>query len=92
MTTPETVTVQLSRPIEHDGKIIESLTFREPELGDMMLSERFDGQLGQIAAVLASVSDTPLPVFKKIKAHDVKRIMSATAGIMGNDIPEATGD
>lgn len=78
-------TVTLSKPVEHNGKTYSELTFREAEVGDLMVGGMFKDHLSQTVAVLASISDTPLPAFKKIKAKDLAAIMAATAELMGNE-------
>jgi hypothetical protein len=83
--------ITLSKPVEHNGKTYSALTFREAEVGDLMVGGMFKDQLSQTIAVLASISDTPLPAFKKIKAKDLAAIMEATAELMGNG-QDMTGD
>lgn len=85
-------TITLSSPVEHNGKTISTLTFREAEVGDLMVSGIFKDELSQTIAVLASISDTPLPAFKKIKARDLGVIMLATKELLGNVSEPTTGD
>ena len=84
-------TVTLSCPVEHNGKTITTLTFREATVGDLMVAGHFNDQMSQTMATLASISDTPLPAFKKIKARDLKVIMVEVADLLGNE-ETATGD
>lgn len=88
----DTVTVTLSKSVEHGGKTYQTLTFREAEIGDLMVSGHFRDELSQTVAVLASISDTPLPAFKKIKARDLTAIMAATSALLGNAPGPTTGD
>ena len=81
----ETVTVTLAKPVTHDDKTISELTFREPTVGDLIIGDSFTGQLSKMTAILASISDTTLPTFKKIGAKDFQNIVTATAGLLGND-------
>lgn len=92
MTEGTTVNVTLSTPVEHAGKTYSALTFREAEIGDLMVSGHFKDELSQSIAVLASISDTPLPAFKKIKARDLTKIMAATKDLLGNSPEPTTGD
>lgn len=87
----DTVTITLSKPVEHAGKTYETLTFREAEVGDLMVSGHFKDEFSQTIAVLASISDTPLPAFKKIKARELASIITATAGMAGNSPEPTTG-
>ena len=85
-------TITLSKPVEHNGKTYSELTFREAEVGDLMVGGMFKDQLSQTIAILASISDTPLPAFKKIKARDLNAIMTATAELLGNEVTTTTGE
>lgn len=87
----QTVSVKLTTPIDNNGQPISELTFREAEIGDLIEGGRYSTELEQTVAVLASISDTPLPVFKKIKASDLKLIMSQASALLGNDEPPTTG-
>lgn len=86
------IIVKLSSPIEVSGKAVDSLTFREAETGDLMAADKFEGQTSKIVAILASISDIPLPAFKKIKARDLTRIMAETATLLGEQEAATTGD
>ncbi|HEX5933053.1 MAG TPA: phage tail assembly protein, partial [Pseudorhizobium sp.] len=65
--TENTTTVQLQVPIQHDGQTISELTFREAEVGDLIEAANCSNEMERIATVMAAVSGTPLPVFRKIK-------------------------
>lgn len=84
----ETVTVYLKKPITFKDQKISSLTFREPEVGDLLVGDHFDGQLNKMMAILASISETPIPAFKRIKAKDFNVIITATSALLGNDAPQ----
>lgn len=88
----ESVTVKLSAPVVDGENKISELTFREPDIGDMLVSDKFKGDMEKMVAVLASISDMKLAVFKKIKTRDMAKIMAATAELMGNDMAATTGD
>jgi len=83
---------QLTTPVVHNDVTYSELTFREAETGDLMASDKFEGRTSKVAAILASMSDIPLPAFRKIKARDFKNIMIATAELMGEDEPITTGE
>lgn len=85
MSNVPTVTVPLKKPVVHNEVTYNELTFREAKVGDMMAADHFPGQFSQTMAVLASVSDTPLPAFKEIAASDLKVIMRDTKHLVGND-------
>ena len=84
-------TVKLSKPVEHNGTTYSELTFREATVGDLIVGDAVSGDLAKTMAVLASISDTPLPAFKKVKAKDLAAIMAATAELLGNE-PGTIGD
>ena len=87
-----TKTVKLSAPIEVNGQQVSELTFREATVGDMMAAAMFKDDTSQTMAVLASISDVPLPAFKKIKVRDLKQIMAEVGDLMGNEAAAKTGD
>lgn len=81
-----TVSVKLTKPIQHDGKEITELTFHEPTVGDLIAGEVVGGasKMAQVAATLAAMADIPYPVFKTISAGDFTRIDRATKDLVGN--------
>lgn len=88
----ETVTVKLLSPIPNGDKSIESLTFREAEVGDACNMDSVKGEIAQTLAMLSGMCDTPLPVLKRMKMRDLKRVVDAVAPLLGNeDMPLANG-
>lgn len=87
-----TKTVKLSAPIEVNGQQVSELTFREAEVGDMMAAATFKDEMSQTIAILASISNVPLPAFKKIKFRDITRITAEVGDLMGNEAAAKTGD
>ncbi|KAB1086494.1 phage tail assembly protein [Neorhizobium galegae] len=85
-------TITLSKPVEHNGTTYSALTFREATIGDLIVGDAVTGELTKTMAVLASISDTPLPAFKKIRAKDLTAIMKATADLLGNEPEPTTGE
>lgn len=78
-------TVKLSKPITAGDKTVSELTFREATVGDLVLGSTFKSELAQTVAILAAISDTPLPVFHQVSARDLNKIMSETAEYLGNE-------
>ncbi|KQZ54625.1 hypothetical protein ASD54_04675 [Rhizobium sp. Root149] len=79
------VTVTLKKPVEHDGGKLTELHFnREAEVGDMILASRFSTNEEKTAVMLAALSDTPLPLFKKIKLPDFNRILDQTKHLLSD--------
>lgn len=70
----ETKTFKLSVPIVHDGKTIEQITMREPEVGDVIAAEKFKGQAEQTVALFASVSGLTVGAISRMKLRDFKQI------------------
>lgn len=89
--TEEVVPVTLKKPVTYNDKTYTDLTFREPEVGDLIIGDTFPTGLAKMVAVLASISDVPLPAFKKIKGADFQHIITKTAGILGNVSASTTG-
>lgn len=81
----------LKKPITGDkGEIIAELTFREAEVGDMIAAEKIGGgQQSQTLAILAGMSGIGLPLFKKVKARDLKGIMEACKDFLDIDFEES---
>ncbi|HZG29957.1 MAG TPA: phage tail assembly protein [Ensifer sp.] len=87
----DTVNVTLTKPVEHDGKTYSGLTFREPDVGDLLLAETASTDMGRMVNILASISDVPVPAFKKIKGSDFKTILKETKDLLGNGETNTTG-
>ncbi len=87
----QNITVDLLAPIEHDGKTISSLTFREAEVGDLIDASDSRNEIERMVTVMASISGTPLTAFRKIKARDLKNIMKQVGDLVGNEISAGTG-
>lgn len=79
------VKVKLSKPVEHNGTTYEDLTFREATVGDFMVGDQFKGEVSKTVAILASISEVPLPAFKQISAKDMAAIMTKANELLGND-------
>ena len=72
----DTITTSLSRPIEVDGKTVDSVTLRRPLVRDLIEAERQPGEVGQDAAVLAACSGLPFEAVGRMDAGDYRRIMA----------------
>ncbi len=88
----DSVNVKLAKPVEHDGKTYSELTFREPEVGDLLTADSSSPGIGQMVTLLALISDVPLPAFKKIKSNDFKIIAAKTNQLLGNGLTNTTGE
>ena len=87
------VTVTLTTPIEHDGKTITALTFREAELGDLIAADSVGGgDVARSTAMLASMCGVPIPALRKLKAREFARILKAVEGLLGNGDGPTSGD
>lgn len=91
-TIDDVVKHTLLKPVTHGELTITELTFREAEVGDFMAADHFKGELSPNIAILASISDTPLAAFKKIKARDFSIILAKTKDLLGNEDKTTTGD
>jgi hypothetical protein len=86
------IKIPLAKSVEHDGKTYSELTFREPDVGDLMVADTSMTDMGRMVTLLAAISDVPLPAFKKIKGSDFKTIIAKTKGLLGNDKVTTTGE
>ncbi len=73
----DTVTIALSKPIEHDGRTIASLTLKEITVADLCASDLVDGATKKSAALLASITGIPLPLILRLPIADYSRAMEA---------------
>lgn len=78
------VSYSLRTPVEHGGKTFKELSFRKPKTGDLMVLDNFKGEMSKTIALLATISDVPLPAFKEVEMEDLNAIIEATAGLLGN--------
>ncbi|MBD8556914.1 phage tail assembly protein [Rhizobium sp. CFBP 8762] len=88
-TIPDSITVKLSKPIEHADKQYDELTFEEATAGDLAVVDSVSGETTRMLAILASMSGVPLQVIKKIKARDLTRIIKEVEPLMGEQEPPA---
>ena len=89
-TTESAVSVTLGSPVIFNGETFSDLTFREPEVGDLIRAEREadeidGGQQAVIAATLAAMCGMPFAAFQRIKAKDLRVIMAATRDFLDGD-------
>jgi hypothetical protein len=84
------VNYSLKTPIEFGGKTYTDLTFREPKTGDMMVLDKFTGEMSKMVALIATIADVPIQVIKDASLKDFTAISEAVAPLLGND-PESTG-
>lgn len=75
----EILTYILIVPIMVNGKKVESLTLKEPDVGDMCAAAFAGGgdPAQEMAAQLAAACGLSLPDFKKVKVRDMRAIMNA---------------
>lgn len=85
----DNITVTLAKPVEHNGTVYSSFTFREPTAGDLATADAVNGNVNQTLAMFAATADVPLQVMKKITARDLKRIMAAVGPLMGESDEDA---
>ena len=83
MADPMTVTVQLSRPIEVDGKQVSSLTFREATVGDACLADTVQGDFQKMTAIMCGMAGISLPAMQKIPLREFNQIAQKVAALMG---------
>lgn len=85
------ISATLAKPVEYEGKTYTELTFREPEVGDLILADEVTSDIARLVTLLALISEVPLPAFKKIKGSDFKAIVTKTKPLLGNDQKTTTG-
>jgi phage FluMu protein gp41 len=88
----DNITVSLLSPITVGEVTIDSLTFREAEVGDLIEAADCKNEIERMAVMMAGVTGVSLPIIKKLKARDLKNIMSKVGSLLGNDTqPAPTG-
>ena len=75
MTSP--VTIELSKPIEHNGKTIASLTLKEMTVADLCAADLVEGPTKKSAALLAAMAGVPLPLILNLPIADYSLAMEA---------------
>ncbi|MNL14105.1 hypothetical protein D3C87_1350350 [compost metagenome] len=88
----DAISITLAKPVDLEGKTYTELTFREPEVGDLILADEVTSDIARLVTLLALISEVPLPVFKKIKGSDFKAIVTKTKPLLGNDQKTTTGE
>ena len=91
MTTEKAIslTFTLAEPVTHNKVEYSQLTFRRMKGRDMLKMDLMKGELGKTMAMLASMSDTPFPVFEEMDSEDLQRLMVEVAPLMGNSAKKA---
>lgn len=84
-TTEDTVKFVLRKPIQHDGKTYTEFTFREATAGDACVLDKLEGEMTKSLALLSAMSDTPIPVLKKLPFRELKRLTDLVGPLMGNE-------
>lgn len=79
------ITVPLLVPVQNGDRLITELTFREAEVGDLIDASNITNPMERVVTVMAAVSGTPLAVFRKIKARDLKNLMNEVGNLVGNE-------
>lgn len=77
----------LKTPVTHGNKTYETLTFRKAKAGDLMLLDKFDGETSKMVALLAAISDVPIPAFKEIDLDDFNGLVQAVGDLLGESLP-----
>lgn len=86
-----TVTVNLSHPIQHGGQTLHSLTFRSPKVGDLIAASEQSSPLMQTMTLLARLAGLDFTSFEEIDADDLQTIVTQTGGLLGNEKSQETG-
>lgn len=89
-----TVTVKLTKPLDHNGKTITELKFRELIARDIISSEiaaKNAGDTGRAVAMFASMCDVPYPVLQGLSATDLITVTAEVEPLMGKLPQAATG-
>jgi len=84
-------TIDLKRPVNDGGKIISSLTIREPTAGDLCVGDAFKGATQQRLAMYSAITDVKLTVIKALSLTDLNELTEVAAAMMGEDLA-AAGD
>ncbi len=84
MSETENVEVTLKKPVTHDGKTIDKLTFREAELGDLAATDAAEGGIAKTILLIAALSETTEGVVRKIKASDLDEILAKIEPLVGS--------
>lgn len=77
------ITVQLSTPVDDNGKQITELSFRRPTTGDAMLADSQKGEMGKLLAMLCGMAGISMPVAQRIDMTDFAKIVEVLAPWMG---------
>lgn len=77
----------LKTPVTHGNKTYETLTFRKAKTGDLMLLDKFEGETSKMIALLAAVSDVPIPAFKEIELEDFNALVAVAGEVLGESLP-----
>lgn len=76
--------IKLSKPLDVDGTKVDTLTMREPTVGDQLVMEEIGGTPGnQEVNLFANLCGITAAQVKKLSIKDYKKIQAAYAGFTG---------
>lgn len=84
-------TYTLKTPVTHNGKTYETLAFRRPKTGDLLVMDSVKGELAKSLALYAAIADVPLPVIKEIELDDFNALSLVVAPLLGESRPSIAG-
>ena len=76
----ERVTITLSRPVEYQGRTVDTLQCRRPLVRDLIAAERQDGEIAREAALLALCANVDFALVALMDAADYHQA-AAAAGV-----------
>lgn len=82
MTDATNATYHFKFPVEHGGKTYAEATFARMKVKDYAAADLFKGGTEKTAAMLASMSGIPVPVFKGMDIEDWLEVQEAAAPFM----------
>jgi hypothetical protein len=87
MTSPKSITVPLTEPVEHDGRTYESLTFRRMRAGDALIGEDEKNQMRVAYMIFAELAGVPVEVIMKLDVDDFETITTKLEPMLGKSSP-----
>lgn len=88
----KSVTVNLEFPVMHDGKEIQSLTFRRMRAKDALIAEGEDNRARAGYLLFAALAGVDPAVIEELDVDDLEAIGEAVVPLMGKSARAAIGN
>lgn len=82
----KSVTVQLDFPVTHDGREIQSLTFRRMKAKDAFIAESEENKARAGYLLFAALAGVDVTLIEELDIEDLEKVSEAVVPLMGKSV------